>query len=639
MKKAITLILALILTLSVMTPAMATEGYTPQHTDAADTLYELGLFAGTGTDADGKPTYELDRTATRLEGIIMLLRLLGEIDDAKAYEGTSPFTDVPDWAKKYVDYAYYKKYTSGVSATEFGSDNELLGKAYLTFVLRALGYSDKGGADFTYNDALTKAAEVGLIAEGECEGAIYRDDCANTSLIALATPLKDSETTLAEKLIDAGVLDEEAVEDSGILGEKEEEPEKETVRVPISNGKMKYSDLQAAFPEAALFNCGGYSRDIQDADAVHDFSEINLYLGARVIMEYWTGETDSIKIQHYNRTETPAYPGAYVITTIFTKDAHMIGYAVMPDDFSGDYVEFTVCDFYDMDTVESYRKQVKELVKKEITKQDVLYIESVEVTHEDGTTTVEQYLRINKSKSNIPLDKAVYFSTQNTDALEDNRIGGLFTPELFGYYTVKDKSNGKTKISEPFPYEITGDAWLLYDENYEIIAWIRGGKVGFDFGDAMTDVNIDYGTVTIPVYKGAAQYEANADFYFMAEDILEALPNATCINKGCLTWYLSDGSGEIDYTPRTYSRKEVFMQDYFIGRLASGKSNTLAITPSPFAESYGIYERGHNFITILDSKSHMIGYAVVPPKFSGDSIELILCDYFNGTEIMRQRSK
>ena len=32
---------------------------------AADSLNDLGLFNGTGTNADGTPIYELDRAATR----------------------------------------------------------------------------------------------------------------------------------------------------------------------------------------------------------------------------------------------------------------------------------------------------------------------------------------------------------------------------------------------------------------------------------------------------------------------------------------------------------------------------------------------------------------------------------------------
>ena len=45
---------------------------------AADTLYELGLFQGKGTDASGRPDYALDDAPTRQEAVTMLVRLLGK---------------------------------------------------------------------------------------------------------------------------------------------------------------------------------------------------------------------------------------------------------------------------------------------------------------------------------------------------------------------------------------------------------------------------------------------------------------------------------------------------------------------------------------------------------------------------------
>ena len=81
MKKIISFILAVVLMLSFVPTAFAASD---EALDAADKLNALGLFSGTGTDADGKPIYELDRAPTRQEAIVMLIRLLGKIDEAKA---------------------------------------------------------------------------------------------------------------------------------------------------------------------------------------------------------------------------------------------------------------------------------------------------------------------------------------------------------------------------------------------------------------------------------------------------------------------------------------------------------------------------------------------------------------------------
>ena len=50
-------------------------------TGAADRLHEVGLFQGTGVTASGAPVYELDRTPTRAEAAVMLVRLLGKEAD------------------------------------------------------------------------------------------------------------------------------------------------------------------------------------------------------------------------------------------------------------------------------------------------------------------------------------------------------------------------------------------------------------------------------------------------------------------------------------------------------------------------------------------------------------------------------
>ena len=85
--------------------------------EAAQTLHDLGLFKGTGTDVSGNPIFDLNRAPTRAEAVTMLVRLLGKEDEALAGDWNTPFTDVADWAKPYVGYAYANGLTAGVSQT------------------------------------------------------------------------------------------------------------------------------------------------------------------------------------------------------------------------------------------------------------------------------------------------------------------------------------------------------------------------------------------------------------------------------------------------------------------------------------------------------------------------------------------
>lgn len=131
--------------------------------NAANALYTLGLFQGTGTNPDGTPIFDLDRTPTRHEAITMLVRLLGKDNEAKSTTWNTPFIDVAEWAKPYVGYAYNHKLTSGVSAIEFGGNNTVTASQYITFVLRALGYnSDR---DFAWDSAWTLSDSLGTKAK------------------------------------------------------------------------------------------------------------------------------------------------------------------------------------------------------------------------------------------------------------------------------------------------------------------------------------------------------------------------------------------------------------------------------------------------------------------------------------------
>ena len=85
-KRSLALILSVIMALTLMTAGFADDAKVPEGIDtaqeAADYLYELGLFKGTATNPDGSPVYELGRTPTRFEAVTMLVRLLGAADEA-----------------------------------------------------------------------------------------------------------------------------------------------------------------------------------------------------------------------------------------------------------------------------------------------------------------------------------------------------------------------------------------------------------------------------------------------------------------------------------------------------------------------------------------------------------------------------
>jgi hypothetical protein len=129
----------------------------------------------------------------------MLVRLLDAEETALEGDWEHPFTDVPAWADKYVGYAYENGLTNGTSATTFGEDNASA-SMYITFVLRALGYSDTNGEDFTWDDPFTLAEEIGIIPDCVDLDNFWRADIVSVSYAALAAEVKDGDTILAKKL-------------------------------------------------------------------------------------------------------------------------------------------------------------------------------------------------------------------------------------------------------------------------------------------------------------------------------------------------------------------------------------------------------------------------------------------------------
>ena len=186
--------------------AYVVEHYPAKYEAKADVLKELGLFLGSGTG------YDLEREPTRQEALIMLIRMLGEEKAAAAYGGGSRFTDLTGWegGKNYIAYGASKGYTSGTTATTF-SQYELAGlDTYLTFLLRALGYSDAKG-DFVWNrTSQSLAVQIGLMTQEQLDDALasgfYRDHVVIISYNALNTSLKDGSMTLGQKLVKAGVI-------------------------------------------------------------------------------------------------------------------------------------------------------------------------------------------------------------------------------------------------------------------------------------------------------------------------------------------------------------------------------------------------------------------------------------------------
>ena len=178
----------------------------PDYNAMAQSLKFLSLFRGTD-NAFGEG-FDLENEPTRIEALIMLIRLLGEEKEALACTGTHPFTDVPEWCNSYVAYAYEKGYSNGVGGDQFGTYIKASAVMYMEFVLRALGYSSTATTDIS--DSLGRAQRAGVIRTREQdmlgETQFLRADVVYLSYYALDVPVNNSYRALYQRLIAAGLF-------------------------------------------------------------------------------------------------------------------------------------------------------------------------------------------------------------------------------------------------------------------------------------------------------------------------------------------------------------------------------------------------------------------------------------------------
>lgn len=241
-------------------------------------LKGLGLFQGSGELPDGSPNFDLDSAPSRIQAVIMMIRVLGQEQAALSGSWSHPYQDVADWADAYVGYAQEKSLAGGISGTEFAPNNTATVNMYLTYVLRALGYSDAGeDADFAWDDPYDLAEEVGILPVTVNQKEFLRGDMVIVSAAALSANLKDSEQTLAEKLMEDGVFTEEQYSASALSGvtKPDERPFVPVTVVEVEAGEFVtnlvtvgdmtlyavYRDDDTAKPVVIVIHGGGGSKE------------------------------------------------------------------------------------------------------------------------------------------------------------------------------------------------------------------------------------------------------------------------------------------------------------------------------------------------------------------------------------------
>ena len=191
----------------------------------AEALKTIHLFRGSLTGYG--QGFDLEKAPTRLQALIMFIRVLGEEEEALAWTGTTPFRDLEKGsnAEKYVGYAYEKGYTNGYTADSFKPAGAVNAYQYTEFVLRALGYSSAANTNLA--DTLDRAQAAGVLTPGEA-AMLQRDPFLRAELVYLSYYALDA------RMAATGIPLADALEEKGVFTRSEYE----TARALVSGSRI-----------------------------------------------------------------------------------------------------------------------------------------------------------------------------------------------------------------------------------------------------------------------------------------------------------------------------------------------------------------------------------------------------------------
>lgn len=182
----------------------------------AEILSEMNLISG---DDEG---FNLDKQLTRSEASTFIVKLLGEevdVKERKAMYIKSNFEDITgdEWYAMYIGYCERHGILTGYPDGTVKAGEALSEKAFLTMVLKALGYEDQ----FTWDNVYEYSKEIGLIdSVEENTNTLTRGDAVEIMYRALKTPKLDK-GYLTEDLLSRQIVTEEILKKYHFVDEVE----------------------------------------------------------------------------------------------------------------------------------------------------------------------------------------------------------------------------------------------------------------------------------------------------------------------------------------------------------------------------------------------------------------------------------
>ena len=225
MKKFLSLVLALVMTMSLVTVSAGAKDFSDaegiQYTEAVEVLSAIGVINGM---PDGSFQPEAGLTRAQAAKIITSITLTPDTAAALSTD-TAPFSDVPvsHWAAGYIAEGVDSGILAGVGGGKFAPDAELTGYQFLKMLLAALDFdaTAEGMTGATWTIAVAKLAkDVGLtagISNFVGSKAVTREEAAQMALNALKekkVSLKKAEKELTSLEAKKAKADAKAAEEA-----------------------------------------------------------------------------------------------------------------------------------------------------------------------------------------------------------------------------------------------------------------------------------------------------------------------------------------------------------------------------------------------------------------------------------------
>ncbi|MDO4314246.1 MAG: S-layer homology domain-containing protein [Oscillospiraceae bacterium] len=206
MKKFLSLVLALVMTMSLVTISAGAKDFTDDdkitYEEAVNVISTIGVVDGY-TDGSFKPTDTLTRGAAAK---IICNLILGPTTASELHADTAPYKDVPtsNTFAGYIAYCAKEGIISGYADGTFRPAGSLTGYAFMKMLLGALGYdqANEGYTGPNWSISVAKRAlDIGLnkSLEGEFNGvkAVNREEACLYAFNTLKADLVEYETVIS----------------------------------------------------------------------------------------------------------------------------------------------------------------------------------------------------------------------------------------------------------------------------------------------------------------------------------------------------------------------------------------------------------------------------------------------------------